>query len=355
MADLHWFPFFAGDWLSSPARMAMLPEQRGAYIDLLAVAWGDGSAEPSLDADDRKLAAQSGLGARWKRLGTFVRDQFTERDGRLYNAKLSSVWHESQQRHGKAVVRASAGGKAKADNRRAKNHASDLLEADAKQPASSACGVLGECLQGTQSEPELQTTILPPPAAEPISPRAVTIWANGATTERWGEQANPYFVNGHSQHLSDALIEAGVDPESAKRSIYRQCQDSKEPRPFKTVWYFRLGALDDWKKDQMRAAGAGERPPVKVPRGATTIGVADTRGDWLWGLYRVHGMTRNVPKSERERVGEELVTAGHFPSVEAFLDEMRITQPWTLEDARSDRWAAEMINSRLLSAAGKVA
>lgn len=114
-AELHWFPFFSKDWLSSPVRAAMLPEQRGAYIDLLSYAWGSGDAEPSLASDEAQLAAQSGLGGRWRKLGSLVRAQFEERDGRLYNAKLSEVWTEQQKKHAQAIVRGQKGGKARAD------------------------------------------------------------------------------------------------------------------------------------------------------------------------------------------------------------------------------------------------
>src|SRR5689334_9245019 len=95
----------------------MLPEQRGAYIDLLAYAWGSGDVMPCLDNDEAKLASMSGLGTRWKKLGALVRAQFDEVEGKLYNAKLTEVWTEQQIKHGRAIARASAGGKAKARKR----------------------------------------------------------------------------------------------------------------------------------------------------------------------------------------------------------------------------------------------
>lgn len=114
MADLIWFPFFAKSWLSSPARIAMLPEQRGAYIDLLAIAWAEGDELPSLPADDATLAALSGLGTRWKKLGALIRAQFHEHDGRLFNAKLTEVWGEQQKKHASSVARGKKGGSTKA-------------------------------------------------------------------------------------------------------------------------------------------------------------------------------------------------------------------------------------------------
>lgn len=120
-AELHWFPFFAKDWLSSPARMAMKPEQRGAYIDLLAVAWGNGSELPSLADNDAELAALSGLGKRWKDLGPLIKAQFVAAEGRLTNQKLSEVWLEQQAKHSKAVERGKTGGSKRAANLKSKS------------------------------------------------------------------------------------------------------------------------------------------------------------------------------------------------------------------------------------------
>jgi uncharacterized protein YdaU (DUF1376 family) len=149
MAELHWFPFFAKDWLSSPARMAMKPEQRGAYIDLLAFAWGNGTDEPCLDPDPVVLAGLSGLGRRWAKLSPLILDQFDERDGLLYNAKLSQVWHDSQARHGQAVERGKRSAKARADKR----------QSVSKQSPNS--------YQESQSQPEPQERLVAP--TEPTS------------------------------------------------------------------------------------------------------------------------------------------------------------------------------------------
>jgi uncharacterized protein YdaU (DUF1376 family) len=113
-AELHWFPVFAEKWLASAAVSMMLPEQEGAYFRLLVHAWGDGSLEPRVPDDPTTLAQMSRLGARWKKLGALVRDQFDSRDGYLYNAKLSEVWNDQQQKHAKVVERGKKGGATKA-------------------------------------------------------------------------------------------------------------------------------------------------------------------------------------------------------------------------------------------------
>lgn len=117
MAELHWFPVFVADWLTSDEITLMLPEQEGAFFRLLLRAWGKGVAEPSIPSDDASLATLSRLGKRWGKLGPLIRAQFEERDGRLYNAKLSEVWNEQQTKHGQAVVRGQNSAKARADKR----------------------------------------------------------------------------------------------------------------------------------------------------------------------------------------------------------------------------------------------
>lgn len=115
---LHWFPVFVSDWLTSDDITLMLPEQEGGFFRLLLRAWGKGDAEPSLPTDDATLAVFSRLGTRWKKLGGLVRAQFEERDGKLYNVKLSEVWNEQQHKHGKAVERGGKGGRTRAANRK---------------------------------------------------------------------------------------------------------------------------------------------------------------------------------------------------------------------------------------------
>lgn len=149
-AELHWFPMLTDKWLSSPAISRMLPEQEGAYLRLLIVAWGDGGQEPSLPADAGELAVASRLGSRWRKLGPLVREQFKERDGRLFNTKLSKVWREQQQKHAVAVVKGGKGGKKKAEN--AKLRASSATSPSSGQVAEYPHNHLAEPLATENSE-----------------------------------------------------------------------------------------------------------------------------------------------------------------------------------------------------------
>lgn len=118
MADapspLYWYPTYPSVWLASPVVSTMLIEQEGAYRRLLDLAWGDGSKEPSLPTDATQLAQMSKLGARWRKLGHLIIEQFEERNGRLVNAAQAALWWEQQAKHAEVVKKASAGGKAKA-------------------------------------------------------------------------------------------------------------------------------------------------------------------------------------------------------------------------------------------------
>lgn len=131
MADLHYFPLFASDWLSSEAITLMKPEQEGAFIRLLIVAWNSSELPCSLPNDEVTLAHLSRLGKRWKKLGPLVRAQFVEVEGdptRLRNPKLWDVYVTSIAKHEKAVARGRAGGKAKAEGKQNPSIAIEQLE-----------------------------------------------------------------------------------------------------------------------------------------------------------------------------------------------------------------------------------
>lgn len=131
MAELHWFPTYVADWLSSSAVSQMLPEQEGAYWHLLLLAWGDGTEPPTLPSDDKALAAMSRLGARWRKLGPLIRSQFDEINGRLVNAKQMAVWTEQQGRYERLASAGKRGGEAKASKRRGSSEASSMASSDA--------------------------------------------------------------------------------------------------------------------------------------------------------------------------------------------------------------------------------
>lgn len=93
------FLFYASDWLGSARRMGMSLAERGAYIDLLAVQWGD--PECSLPADEGKLARYVGASeSEWAEIRHEVMACFDPHpvlEGRLANTRLYDVWTERQE------------------------------------------------------------------------------------------------------------------------------------------------------------------------------------------------------------------------------------------------------------------
>lgn len=90
----------------------------------------------------------------------------------------------------------------------------------------------------------------------------LTICANKAVTERWGESPRP-FTQGNAASLLDVLRSAGVPPDIARLSFYRQARSSPSKAAPRSINYFRPGILSDWEAEQARRATAvsGERPP----------------------------------------------------------------------------------------------
>jgi len=106
MAKSPAFQFYPGDWLSSEKIMLMTPAEEGAYIRLLAIAWG--SEDCGLPDDDKQLAILSRLGEGWLKGGSrVVRQCFYSENGRLYNARLlkerkkQEAWRKKSSEGGK--------------------------------------------------------------------------------------------------------------------------------------------------------------------------------------------------------------------------------------------------------------
>jgi uncharacterized protein YdaU (DUF1376 family) len=70
------FPFYVNDWLGSGEVGAMLPEQEGGYIRLMAVLWA--SDRLAIPSDPKRLAMISRLGERWSELGPAIVECFSE-------------------------------------------------------------------------------------------------------------------------------------------------------------------------------------------------------------------------------------------------------------------------------------
>lgn len=102
----------------------------------------------------------------------------------------------------------------------------------------------------------------------------LAICANKAVTEKWGEQPSPY-TPASAASLYDVLRTAGVPPEIARLSFYRQCRESLQQRPPRSINYFRAGIEQEWDAERTRraVAASGERaPPIEVTSRPPTRG-----------------------------------------------------------------------------------
>lgn len=131
-----WFPFYAADWRLSNTVRAMTYEQRGLYVELLAIAWDDGIEAPSLPDDATRLAMLTGLGKRWAKIGQPVLTLCWSLDGgRWTNERLTKVWEIQRAKYALRSEVGRLGGIAKAKAKQNAGNASRLL--GSSQPVAS--------------------------------------------------------------------------------------------------------------------------------------------------------------------------------------------------------------------------
>jgi uncharacterized protein YdaU (DUF1376 family) len=110
-----YFKLFAEDWLSSKSVSLMNAAQEGAYIRLLCYAWQDD--ECGLDDNDEDLRVLSRLGDDFEHLFPRVRDMFEQKNGRLFNSRLTEEWEKVLEDRAKKVKAGEASGKARRDKK----------------------------------------------------------------------------------------------------------------------------------------------------------------------------------------------------------------------------------------------
>jgi uncharacterized protein YdaU (DUF1376 family) len=104
------FQFYVKDWLSDLHVRAMSPEERGIYIDLLAVLWNEGGSFACPSPEDlrnfsdtsrellRNFSRTLSVDVRhFRRIFLKISDRFQYRDGRWYHAKLEAQRIEQEE------------------------------------------------------------------------------------------------------------------------------------------------------------------------------------------------------------------------------------------------------------------
>src|SRR5581483_3727308 len=113
--EAPYFPFWAKDWRSSESVQLMSLAERGAFVELLTIAWLASEEPCTIPSDETKQAVLLRISPReWRKLAPRVLAEFEAAgSGRLRNAKLYKVYSEMQAKH----LRHSEGGKQTAAKR----------------------------------------------------------------------------------------------------------------------------------------------------------------------------------------------------------------------------------------------
>jgi uncharacterized protein YdaU (DUF1376 family) len=122
---LPYFPFNAADWVSSPTVMMMTPAERGAYIQLLALAWLD--KDCGIPDDDLLLARLAGFQTSDGASLNLVRRCFVKHPSvpnKLINERLYQEWLRAERLREQQVER----GKRSAQTRGQGNAGSTTVE-----------------------------------------------------------------------------------------------------------------------------------------------------------------------------------------------------------------------------------
>lgn len=281
MAELQWFPLYAQDFLTSESVLCMTPEQIGGYVTLLCVAWGDGTKPPSLPNDDRALSKLSRLGKRWAKGRDLIRAQFClGEDGRLTNPRLAQVWQEQQDRHDKAVQRASAGGRAKAEH---------------KQSTSTVqvCHIERE-VEGERENTVAAVVAREDPSALPYAVQ-LTVAANQGVTARWGEQPIPFIATSAPSQRAAREVEAyGVPIAEACGIAFSLAKDSTQDRPPRALTYWTKAICDRWDAIQAQRAAAASPTPDVIAHPKISGAPRGTPGDAALLLARIRDLAETA-------------------------------------------------------------
>lgn len=157
--DAYYFPFHAKDWRSSESVALMSLAERGAFIELLAVAWLSSDEPCTIPATDAEIAALLRVSVSdWLPIAPRVLAEFDETtsSGRLRNDRLWNEYRAMREKHRKQ----SQGGRTTA----LKRWGGATSLAIGKQPLSSSLA------SGSQSHSHSQVsnTSAAPPEPAPV-------------------------------------------------------------------------------------------------------------------------------------------------------------------------------------------
>jgi len=327
--DRPWYAMWARDWLSSAAIGAMKPEQEGAYVRLLNLAW---LAEPpcTITSDDNALAQLSRLGRRWRTLGPLVKEQFELVDNgrKMRNRRQYGVFCEMVEQHAKRRQAGSKGGHANAARQRAPSNATAMLE----QCSSKDVARLYHADADTDGTAFLDTRAREngsvPEAQEPEGFSAA--WA--AYPRRAGGNPKRKAASSYRARLRDgaraADLLAGVER-------YRQyCEATGKVGTEFVMQAARFFGPDRSYEDAWEV-------------GAHAGAAADDEATRLWRVLRSDGLLRATSAEEVRAAVDRHVADGRIENAQHFVQQYARLDIQLLRTARDDRAAIQHIRDRL--------
>lgn len=239
-ADGYYFPFYARDWRSSEGVRLMSLEQRGAFIELLSVAWLASEEPCSIPPDDEEIAALLNVPVvDWKRLAPRVLAEFDETtsSGRLRNQKLWKIYQSLRTAHRKMTQ----GGKTSALRRRDEH--GRLLPATIQAPGQAATKHPGKVASGNQNQNQNQIKDIgggapaPRPAQFPDFPKTQCD-ALYAVWSRFGNPPYPSFRKALGPVLSGPDRRQFEDVKVGMEEAIRRAESDEKQAGFLNIHTF---------------------------------------------------------------------------------------------------------------------
>jgi uncharacterized protein YdaU (DUF1376 family) len=205
-----YFAFYAKEWLL--LTMHLTPEQRGAFITLLARAWS--ADEPcALPDNEVELAKLAGVKpARWRTIGPGIREMFDAENGRLVHAGLRDLRARMIESSEKRAV----AGRRGAEKRHGRG-VTDTGTWPSTEPAdgSNAMAMLEHTDPDQHAHGEADAHADP----DVESPDDVSSAGQGKEVDHWVEQIAAVWMNAYRGQVPHDKVRRGLTPLVTKCGI----------------------------------------------------------------------------------------------------------------------------------------
>lgn len=192
------FQFYVKDWLSDINVRCMTPEERGGYIELLAIEWN----ENGLPNDDQILATLSGLGERWfNGPGEKIKKCFRLRGKKLVNSRLEKERKLQRQRR----LECSLAGRKSASMRKDKKKKVTPVQRPFNQNSTNVQRKGNSSSASSSSTSKKNNT---PPIVPPGGDEFETFWKAYPKKKSKGQAEKAWKVLKPSKQLQDRILDA---------------------------------------------------------------------------------------------------------------------------------------------------